>query len=136
MAVHTINVLAAPQTPREMALEQERETAQGVGVFMPDPERPCVRWYGAWLLPTPDPAGFPQEFLSGLAGVEEHGLPVWPVTTRLDGETGAMVFYNAEDAVFWIEEPEGEYDPDWFFFCGWATPKRTRDPPSRAPTTK
>ena len=104
-----------PQTPFDMAMALEREIASGAGIMMPDPDTPYVRYHSTIPLPIPDDAGFPQGFLMGLVGVEEHGWVVYPVTARVDDASGHTIFRNAEGEAFWAVSPEGAYDPDWVY---------------------
>ena len=104
---------ASPQSPFEMAAALERGQSTGEGVMMPDLYTPLMRDHGALQLPEPDPAGFPLDFLTGLTGVEEHGVMVYPVTAHVDDVSGETLFRNAEGEDFWAVPPMGEYSPDW-----------------------
>ncbi|MCL2104225.1 MAG: hypothetical protein FWH21_04120, partial [Kiritimatiellaeota bacterium] len=104
-----------PQMPREMALVLERDLAQGLGILFPDPDQPVVCHKGILPLPPPGSTNFLPGFISGLAGVSEYGVTVYPVTLRVDDVTGGTVFLNAADVPFWSEAPGGAYAPDWIF---------------------
>ena len=102
-----------PQSPFDMAMRLERDLAYGIGFFMPDTNRTFAINHGAMALPSPDNAGFPQAFLDGLAPSVEYGVATYPVTLRVDDDTGVTVFYNADDMPFWNLAPAGGYSSDW-----------------------
>ena len=96
-----------------MALMLERDTAHGIGMFMPDTNRTFICWQGTMPMPVASGAGFPQAFLDGLTSMQEYGVAAWPMTLRVDDETGNTCFYNADDVCFWVEEIEGPWSADW-----------------------
>ena len=103
-----------PATPREMAESLERDLARFVGLVMPFTNH--VFTCHTATLPVPDATGtntFGAAFLEALVPLEQYGFETWPVTVRVDDDSGETIFYNADnDPVFWVE-PNETYSPDW-----------------------
>jgi hypothetical protein len=103
----------APATPLEMAQRLEKEQAKGAGMLMPIPERQ-VRLSGGVIPLDVKTDGFPAEFLEGLVPDEVNGVEAWRATLRTDDASGDMLFYNADDKVFWsVTADAAVWSADW-----------------------
>lgn len=58
-------------------------------------------------------SGFPKDFVSGLSGVLENGVAVYPVVCYEDGRTRDFVYINAAGKEFYRIAQSPGYDPHW-----------------------
>lgn len=109
----SVGMAATIASPRDIALEHEAETANGAGVLLPDPELNVVLGPFSVEIDT-DGAEWPREFLDALQNTgfdaEAGG---WRISTSVDQNTGAIVFFDAEGRSFWSELPLHAVSSNW-----------------------
>jgi hypothetical protein len=62
---------------------------------------------------------FPPAFVSGVAGVYENSVPVYPVLVVEDPATRALIFYNLDNQAVYTLPPPAGYDPFAFLRSRW-----------------
>ena len=109
IAVADANPLSV-ESPVEFAEKVLSLYASGAGVMMPVEDEPYVEDRTPLIRTL---VGFPQDFLDGLVPVRFVHYDTYPITVRLDDETGAAMFYNADDVAFYIVQPAEDLSDDW-----------------------
>ncbi len=84
-------------SPADLAEDLAALVAEGRGVLMPSLDEPHIEYRGVQTLS----GDFPTDFQRGLSPVIEHGITVYPIAIRIDGDTGDAVFYNANETSFY-----------------------------------
>ncbi|MCL1856998.1 MAG: hypothetical protein FWF84_05100, partial [Kiritimatiellaeota bacterium] len=117
MAFTALSVIPEPPpragSPFELAMALEGDLARFSAVMLPDTNLALRHDYGALPFPEAAPAGFPSDFVSGLAPAMEYGFEVFPVTLKVDEPTGDTVFNDVHSNAFWSVAANSSYYPEW-----------------------